>query len=167
MADIFNPTTAADYQAGINWRTANTQAALDQLSDMQPALQSIAAKTKAPGQISAEDVPTAYGLAQRLATSKSGVTSSQGYATKKISGLPQYVAGYRSYLRWRYPKRYGGGSGETTYIPKGGSGININVALPPVSAPPAFPGAKTTTTPSTARPSTVSGRPPTGGIVRK
>lgn len=161
MADIFNPTTAADYQAGINWRTANTQAALDQLSDMQPALKAIATKTGAPGQINVEDVPSAYGLAQRLATNKSGVTSSQGYATKKISGLPQYVAGYRSYLRWRYPKRYGGGSGDTTYVPKGTSPININVSLPPVSTPPVFPGAQASTTSSASKPST-GPRPATG-----
>ena len=145
MADVFNPQNAADYQAAINWRTANAQAAVDKLGDMGPALQAIATRTGAPGTIAESGIPTAYGLAQRLATSKAPLESSKGYATNKIKGLPQYIAGYRSYLRWRYPKRYGGGSGETTYVPKGTSPININVGLPPVTAPPSFPGSQTST----------------------
>jgi hypothetical protein len=148
---VFNPQTNADYKQAINWRSQNTAQDIARLSNMAPDLLRLGQQTGGAGAINIEDVPSAYGLAQRMAGAKGDVQSSQTSSLASINRLPQYVKGYRSYLKWRYPKRYGGGSSsDGSYTGASGQPIKFDFTLPPVSPIPTLQPQALANRPTTA-----------------
>ena len=123
----------------INQREAAFRADAERLANMAPSLQQIAASVGSAQGINPGDVPTIGYLANLKATAQQSSTSRASQSNRAINNLPSYINSYRSYLKWRYPKRYGGGSdtGSTfsaePYNPWGG------LQMPGITAMPGQP----------------------------
>ena len=86
-----------------------------------------------PSAINPNDIPSVGALANMQAISGTQSTARETQGKAAVKRLPQYVDAYRNYLKWRYPTRYGGGSGYTT----GGSLGSYEVpGIPDPLAPP-------------------------------
>lgn len=81
------------------------------LSNMSSSLTDVAASTGAPAAINPAEVPSISGLASMKAGVGDLSTVRERKEKSQIRNLPKYVSAYRNYLQWRYPSRYGGGSG--------------------------------------------------------
>ena len=101
----------ARYANSVAMREAALQGDVTNTLNMDSSLQNIAARTGMQGTINPSDIPSVAGLAntQAYVTGSSKLRSTNTTAT--VKGLPGYVKSYRNYLRWRYPSRYGGGTG--------------------------------------------------------
>jgi hypothetical protein len=98
-------------RTGINQRESQFRSEVDRISNMGPTLQNIAAQTAGPEQFNVGDIPSVGYLANLKAGAQMSSQARGDMANRQINRLPQYVKGYRSYLQWRYPTRYGGGDG--------------------------------------------------------
>lgn len=96
---------------GINEREAALQSEVGRISNLGPTLQQIAAQTAGPEQFNAGEIPSVGYLANLKAGAVGASELRKGEANRAINRLPQYIKGYRAYLKWRYPNRYGGGGG--------------------------------------------------------
>lgn len=98
-------------------REAGFRAGAYDLVNMQTPLVEIATATNAPAPINPEEIPAVRGLANMYAVAKEGSTQREKRGTAQIKALPKYVNAYRSYLRWRYPNKYGGKGGGSSLSP--------------------------------------------------
>ena len=95
-------------------RQAALQAETANITNMSGALSSIAAQTGNPGAVySQAEIPSIGGLANMKATTDTMSNQRITNSKNQVKDLPGYVKSYRSYLKWRYPSRYGGSSGSS------------------------------------------------------
>ena len=90
------------------------------------------------GNINPNEVPAVGALANQQA--QAGALSKIRESSSKASAkrMPKYVSAYRNYLQWRYPNRYGGGSG-TDYTNTNTGGNSYSVPdLPAITGIPSF-----------------------------
>jgi hypothetical protein len=87
-----------------------------------------------PSAINPNEIPSVGALANMQAISNTQSTARQDQNRAAIKRLPQYVDAYKNYLKWRYPTRYGGGSGNASGGPAL-SGYDVP-GLPDPLAPP-------------------------------
>jgi hypothetical protein len=107
--------------------------------NMTGSLQDIAAQTGAPGAIQASEIPAVAGLASQQAYVNSASRSREATTKEKVRQMPSYISGYKSYLKWRYPTRYGGGSGnDYSTTPN----LNDYYNIEPLGEPQGFGGVK-------------------------
>lgn len=64
-----------------------------------------------PSAINPNEIPSVGALANMQAVSSTQSTARQNQGQAAVKRLPKYVDAYRSYLKWRYPTRYGSGGG--------------------------------------------------------
>lgn len=129
----------------INTGENTFQSNLGALSNIAPAATDIASAAAGPANFNPGDIPSVGYLANLQASMKQASETRKGAANTAINALPQYVKGYRSYLKWRYPNRYGGGSGSTYGYTGNSSGggstdYTAGLTLPNVAAPPSYGG---------------------------
>ena len=107
------------------------------LANINPALSQISQQTGGPADIPANEIPSIGALANMQAIGQSTSQARSNQANALINSLPQYTKGYRAYLKWRYPSRYGGGSSNSVYpVVIGGGGNKTggsNLQLPPLT----------------------------------
>ena len=108
MADEFTK-----YANAIAMREAGLRDRAQGLSNMTLPVQSVAQQTGASSPINPDEVPSIAGLASMRAGVSSMSDIRQKQNVKQVKNLPKYTSAYRNYLQWRYPTRYGGGSGST------------------------------------------------------
>lgn len=86
-----------------------------------------------PSAINPNDIPSVGALANMQAVSNTQSTARQTQGKAAVKRLPQYVDAYRGYLKWRYPTRYGGGTGGSS----GGvlSGYDVGPLGDPLAPP--------------------------------
>jgi hypothetical protein len=82
-----------------------------------------------PSAIDPNEIPSVGALANMKAISGTQSTARQDQNKSAIKRLPQYVDAYRSYLKWRYPTRYGGKGGG------GGGGMLGSYDVPGLGDP--------------------------------
>lgn len=82
---------------------------VENIVNMSGGLQDIAARTGAD-QISSAGIPSIGGLANMKANVGTESKLRESNVARQVKGLPSYASGYRQYLMWRYPTRYGSGS---------------------------------------------------------
>lgn len=99
----------------INQREAAFRADAERIANMAPSLQQIAASVGSDQGLNPGEIPTVGYLANMKATAKQASTNRTDRSNAAINNLPSYINSYRTYLKWRYPKRYGGGSGDYSY----------------------------------------------------
>jgi hypothetical protein len=129
------PNPFTKYANAIALRENAMQTNAANISNMSGALQDVAAQTGG-NVINQNEIPVLGAVSNQAGTIKaqSELRIKQSKATSKR--MPNYVSGYRSYLQWRYPTRYGGGgSGTTANSPYG---YNI----PALGDPTGFGGIK-------------------------
>lgn len=100
---------------GINERETALQSDVERISNMGPTLQNIAAQTAAPEQFNAGEIPSVGYLANLKAGAQAASSLRKSEANRLINRLPSYTKGYRDYLKWRYPTRYGGKGSSNPY----------------------------------------------------
>ena len=107
--------------------------------NMTGSLQDIAAQTGAPGQINPSEIPSVAGLASQQAYINTTSKAREANTKEKVRQMPSYISGYRSYLKWRYPNRYGGGS-KTNYATT--PNVSNYYGIEPLGEPQGFGGIK-------------------------
>jgi hypothetical protein len=117
-------------EAELQGNTANTL-------NMNNSLQGIAERTGMQGTINPLEVPSVAGLANTQAYIAGSSKLRSADTTAKVKGLPGYVTSYRNYLRWRYPSRYGGGTGTNYTTDFTQSGADVADIADPFT-PPTF-----------------------------
>lgn len=100
-----------NYVNAIAMREAGLRERAQGLSNMSLPLSEISTATGASSNINPAEIPSISGLASMRAGVSNLSNIRQGQQTKQIKNLPKYVSAYRNYLQWRYPTRYGSGSG--------------------------------------------------------
>ena len=105
------------------------------LANINPALSQISQQTGGPADIPANEIPSIGALANMQAIGQSTSQARSNQANALINSLPQYTKGYRAYLKWRYPSRYGGGGGDYPIVIGGGGNQTggSNLQLPPLT----------------------------------
>jgi hypothetical protein len=83
-------------------------------SNMTASLAQYGAQTGAPGTINPQEIPSVAALANYQAIAQTASQQRQANMQTRRKELPSYVNSYRKYLKWRYPSRYGGGSGSSS-----------------------------------------------------
>jgi hypothetical protein len=131
------PNPFTKYANAIALRENAMQTNAANISNMSGALQDVAAQTGA-GTINPNEIPVLGAVSNQTGTIKaqSDLRIKQSKATSKR--MPNYVSGYRSYLQWRYPTRYGGGGSGTGTSTNSSYGYNI----PALGDPTGFGGIK-------------------------
>lgn len=131
---------AGPIRRSINTGEKTLRSDIANMKNMAPSLQAIDQNTGAPGAINANEIPMVGMLANQAATSTTASQARADLANKQINALPQYKTGYRAYLKWRYPNRYGGGSSNGYQVVTGGGGVGNPVGglptLPPITELP-------------------------------
>jgi hypothetical protein len=130
------PNPFTKYANAIALRENAMQTNAANISNMSGALQDVAAQTGG-NVINQNEIPVLGAVSNQAGTIKaqSDLRIKQSKATSKR--MPNYVSGYRSYLQWRYPTRYGGGDGSGTST-NSSYGYNI----PALGDPTGFGGIK-------------------------
>lgn len=100
---------------GINERETALQGDVERISKMGPTLQEIASQTAGPEQFNAGEIPSVGYLANLKAGAQAASSLRKDEANRLINRLPGYTKGYRDYLKWRYPTRYGGKGSSNPY----------------------------------------------------
>ena len=116
-------------------------------------LQRIAEQTGG-GPINPAELPMVSYLTNQYNVLKGQSQAREELASAQVKRLPEYMTAYRSYLKWRYPNRYGAGKSGTDDPYRTGG------ATPPSFAIPQLPAI--TQTPSFSKPATTA-KPQTGG----
>jgi hypothetical protein len=88
-----------------------------------------------PSAIDPNEIPSVGALANMKAISGTQSTARQEQNKSAVRRLPQYVDAYRSYLKWRYPTRYGGRGGGNASGGPALSGYDVP-GIPDPLAPP-------------------------------
>lgn len=109
------------YAASVTGTESALQRGSENVANMSGGLQDIAGKTGA-SEISASEIPSIGGLANMKANINTQSAARMSNNLRMVKGLPAYASGYRQYLMWRYPTRYGssGSSSTTTNYTPGG-----------------------------------------------
>lgn len=109
------------------------------LANMSTTAPTIQQQQQVANQINPDEIPAVRALANYQATGAEQSSLRQKAGSRTMKGMPKYVTGYRSYLKWRYPSRYGGGSGSSYYSAQPG---NAGFSLSPITniTPPPVPG---------------------------
>lgn len=100
-----------DYANSVAMREAGLRDRAEGLANMSSTLTDVAASTGAPAAINPAEIPSISGLASMRAGVSDLSSTRQTQQNRQIKNLPKYVSAYRNYLQWRYPTRYGRGSG--------------------------------------------------------
>lgn len=129
------PNPFTKYANAIALRENAMQTNAANISNMSGALQDVAAQTGA-GTINPNEIPVLGAVSNQAGTIKaqSDLRIKQSKATSKR--MPNYVSGYRSYLQWRYPTRYGGGGNDTS------TNSSYGYNIPALGDPTGFGGIK-------------------------
>lgn len=107
-------------------REAALQSDISNITNMSGSLKNIAAQTGNPSAVYSEsDIPSIGGLANMKATTNTMSNQRMTNSKNQVKDLPGYVKSYRSYLKWRYPSRYGGGTTDYSTTPNTSYGYNI------------------------------------------
>ena len=98
-------------------------------ANMGASLGQYGAQTGAPGAINPQEIPSVAALANYKAIAQTASQEREANMQSRRKQLPSYVDAYRKYLKWRYPTRYGGGSGGST------PGSLTNYQIPDIPLP--------------------------------
>lgn len=123
-----NPYTS--YSKKVAEREKNLQSGLSNVFNLTGETADIAAKTGGPTNLDLYSIPSVAGLASQKAYLESRSKARTKQAKSLTKWLPSYQKSYREYLKWRYPTRYGGGSGSSNVY--GGPTEDVNVPIPPL-----------------------------------
>ena len=88
-----------------------------------------------PTAINPNEIPSVGALANMQAISNTQSTARQDLNRSAVKRLPQYVDAYRSYLKWRYPTRYGRGGGGNASGGPALSGYDVPGLADPLAPP--------------------------------
>lgn len=124
------------FSSSVAGNEASFRGGIENISNMSGGLQDIAARTGAD-QITSEGIPSIGGLANMKANVGTQSNLRQSNVTRQVKGLPAYASGYRQYLMWRYPNRYGSGS-SSAYTTDFGIGTPSIPTLGSPSKPGSF-----------------------------
>lgn len=103
----------SEYANALAMREKEFRSTSPNIAAMTGPMQSIEAQTGAPSSINPQEIAALSGLANMQAISNTQSTQRQKEGARLAKRMPKYVESYRTYLKWRYPSRYGGGTGSS------------------------------------------------------
>lgn len=124
----------SEYANALAMREKDFRGSSPNIANMAGPMDSIEAQTGAPANINPQEIAAISGLANLQAIANTQSTQRQSSGSKLIKRMPNYVKSYRTYLQWRYPSRYGGGTGSGY---TDGSGFVVG-DLPAIVPPQSF-----------------------------
>ena len=136
---------AGPISRGISAGEEAARAYNEAVGNMTGSLTDIAKMTGGPSQFDAGDIPSVGYLANLKANLSEASKLRESNATRQLKGIPSYTQGYRAYLKWRYPSRYGGGSGSSSGTISNPNSLNPNawqnsIAVGDITSAPGYGG---------------------------
>lgn len=122
---MYAETLAAEKQA---------RAKLENILNMQGPNEAISMATAGNPNVDIGSVPSVGSLANVRAVQETQSRLRTGQAKRSFRDLPRYARSYNQYLRWRYPTRYGSGTGVN--VNYGSTSPYGGVNVPPLTGIP-------------------------------
>lgn len=111
------PNEFSKYADALAMREKEFRTEAPKIANMTSPLQNISQQTGALQNINPQEIASISGLANIQATAAGQSTAREKSGARLVKRMPAYVNSYRNYLKWRYPTRYGGGSGGGAFVP--------------------------------------------------